>query len=54
MLSKCNVDEGILIYPFLWSKECSNIEKADKSIVPFSEIVETTKKNIDMLFEVDE
>lgn len=30
--------EGILIYPFLWSKEC-NIEKADKKIVPFDELV---------------
>ena len=48
ILSECNVDHGILIYPFLWAKEC-NIEKAYKKIVPFSEIMEMTKKNIDLL-----
>lgn len=49
MLSKCSVDEGILIYPFLWSKECSDMDKAEKKIVPFSEIMETTKENMDLL-----
>lgn len=33
-------NQGILIYPFLWSNEC-DIEKAKKSIVPFSELVQT-------------
>lgn len=31
-------NQGVLIYPFLWSKEC-NIENADKKIVPFSELI---------------
>lgn len=31
-------DEGILIYPYLWTKEC-NIETASKRVVPFIEIV---------------
>lgn len=30
-------NQGILIYPFLWSNEC-NIEMADKKIVPFNEL----------------
>ena len=32
-------NQGFLIYPFLWSNEC-DIEKAKKSIVPFSELVQ--------------
>ncbi len=31
-------DEGILIYPYLWTKEC-NIETASKRVVPLIEIV---------------
>ena len=31
-------DEGILIYPYLWAKEC-NIETASKSVVPLIEII---------------
>lgn len=31
-------NEGILIYPFLWSKEI-NVETAKKSIVPFEELI---------------
>ena len=31
-------DRGILIYPYLWAKEC-NIETASKSIVPLAEII---------------
>ncbi len=31
-------DEGILIYPYLWAKEC-NIETASKRVVPLVEIV---------------
>lgn len=42
-IQEINYNQGILIYPFLWSKEC-NIEKADKKIVPFSEL---TLINID-------
>ena len=42
-IQEVNYNQGILIYPFLWSKEC-NIEKADKKIVPFSEL---TLINID-------
>ena len=30
--------EGILIYPYLWAKEC-NIETASKTVVPLSEIL---------------
>lgn len=33
-------NQGILIYPFLWSNEC-DIKKKKKSIVPFSELVQT-------------
>ena len=35
--------EGILIYPYLWAKEC-NIETASKTVVPLSEIL---RKNDD-------
>ena len=38
-IKKVKFNEGILIYPFLWSNEC-NIEKAKKDIVPFSEILQ--------------
>ena len=31
-------DEGIFIYPYLWTKEC-NIETASKRVVPLMEIV---------------
>ncbi len=31
-------EQGLLIYPFLWAKECI-IDKADKKVVPFDEIV---------------
>ena len=31
-------DEGILIYPYLWAKEC-NIETASKKVVPLAEII---------------
>ena len=31
-------DTGILIYPYLWAKEC-NIETASKSVVPLTEII---------------
>ena len=31
-------NQGILVYPFLWSNEC-NIETAEKKIVPFSELI---------------
>lgn len=37
LAEKTGFDEGILIYPFLWSKECS-IETASKKIVPFREL----------------
>ena len=32
-------NEGILVYPFLWSEE-SDVESASKSIVPFEELVD--------------
>ncbi|MBS6600761.1 MAG: DUF2625 family protein [Clostridium sp.] len=38
-IKKVKFNEGILIYPFLWSNEC-NIEKAKKDIVPFSELLQ--------------
>lgn len=31
-------NQGVLVYPFLWSKEC-NIETADKKIVLFEELI---------------
>ena len=31
-------NNGVLIYPFLWAKEC-NIETASKKISPLSEII---------------
>ena len=37
MAENTGFDEGILIYPFLWSKECS-IETASKKIVPLEEL----------------
>lgn len=38
-IKKVKFNEGILIYPFLWSNEC-NIEKVKKDIVPFSELLQ--------------
>ena len=38
-VKKVKFNEGILIYPFLWSNEC-NIEKAKKDIVPFFELLQ--------------
>ena len=38
-IKEIKFNEGILIYPFLWSNEC-NIEKAKKDIVPFSELLQ--------------
>lgn len=35
---KINVNQAILIYPFLWAKEC-NLETADKKIVSLEELV---------------
>ena len=32
--------EGVFIYPFLWSKECS-IDTASKKIVPFGDVLKT-------------
>lgn len=37
-IKEIRFDEGILIYPFLWSKEC-NINKADKKIISFKELI---------------
>lgn len=33
-----NVNQAILIYPFLWAKEC-NLETADKKVVPLEELI---------------
>lgn len=38
ILREINVNQAILIYPFLWAKECS-LETADKKIVPLEELV---------------
>lgn len=38
MSSEVNVNQAILIYPFLWAKEC-NLETADKKIVPLEELI---------------
>lgn len=39
IIDNISENQAILIYPFLWSKEC-NIEKADKSIVNLIELIE--------------
>lgn len=36
--SKVNVNQAILIYPFLWAKEC-DLKTADKKIVPLEELI---------------
>jgi len=41
-------NQGILIYPFLWSKEC-NIETADKKIVPINELTSLNLEYINKL-----
>jgi len=33
------IDQGVMLYPFLWAKEC-DIQSAEKKIVSFSEIVD--------------
>lgn len=38
ILREINVNQAILIYPFMWAKEC-NLETADKKIVPLEELV---------------
>lgn len=38
MLQTLSGDQGVLIYPFLWSKEC-NIVTATKKAVPFEELL---------------
>ena len=40
------INKGVLIYPFLWAKEC-NIENATKQIVPLDEIIELNLHNSD-------
>jgi len=37
-IANIRFDQGMLIYPFLWSKEC-DIENATKRIVPFEELL---------------
>lgn len=39
MLNDLKLGQGILIYPYLWAKEC-DIETAVKKIVPYKEIIE--------------
>lgn len=43
-VDKLDFNDGYLIYPFLWAKEC-NIETATKHIVPLSEIIELNFQN---------
>ncbi len=38
MLQTLRADQGVLIYPFLWSKEC-NIQTATKNAVPLEELL---------------
>ena len=33
-----SIDDGILLYPFLWAKEC-DVEAASKKVVPLNEII---------------
>ena len=33
------INKAVLIYPFLWAKEC-NLENASKKVVPIDEIIE--------------
>ena len=37
-------NQGVLIYPFLWSNECT-IETADKKVVPFIELISLNLEN---------
>lgn len=39
MISNLKLGEGILVYPYLWAKEC-DINTAVKKIVPFKELLE--------------
>ena len=39
MLNNLKLGQGILIYPYLWAKEC-NINTAVKKLVPYKEILE--------------
>ena len=43
-------DQGILIYPFLWSKEVK-IETASKNIVPFVELINVNMEYRRKFFE---
>lgn len=48
-----NIDgfnKGVLVYPFLWSKEC-NIETAAKKISPLSEIIKMNYESFKNVFE---
>ena len=38
LIKEAQKEEAILVYPFLWSKEC-DIETANKKIVPIEEVV---------------
>lgn len=38
MLREVNLNQAILIYPFMWAVEC-NLETADKKIVPLEELI---------------
>ncbi|MEG0346393.1 MAG: DUF2625 family protein [Erysipelotrichaceae bacterium] len=38
MFREVNLNQAILIYPFLWAEEC-NLETAEKKIVPFEELI---------------
>ena len=47
-LKKIKYFEVVLIYPFLWAKEC-NIETANKNIVAFDEVMQINFDNSEKL-----
>ena len=39
VINRLQLGQGILMYPFLWAKEC-DIDAADKKLVPYRELLE--------------
>jgi hypothetical protein len=52
LISKVRTDEGIFIYPFLWTKEC-DMSTVFKKIVPFRDLLVVNAENKPLLAEVD-
>lgn len=52
-LSKVSAEEGILVYPYFWAKEC-DINTAAKKIVPIKELLAVNYQNMLLLNEAGE